>query len=41
MQIAINPKNEIRGGTLQISMEQESVFWAHDIGVQPLEIPRE
>lgn len=39
VEIAINPKNEIRGGTLQISMEQESAFWAHDIGVQPLEIP--
>jgi len=39
VQIVINPKNEIRGGTLQISMEQESAFWAHDIGVQPLEIP--
>jgi len=41
VQIAINPKNEIKGGTLQISMEQESAFWAHDIGLQPLEIPWE
>jgi len=37
-QIAINPKNEIKDGTLQISMEQESAFWAHDIGIPPLEI---
>ena len=38
VQIAINPKNEIKGGTLEISLEQESAFWAHDIGIQPLEI---
>jgi len=38
VQIAIDHKNEIKGGTLQISLEQESAFWAHDIGIQPLEI---
>jgi hypothetical protein len=37
--IEIDPSLEIRGGTLQVSMVQELVFWAHDIGVKPLEIP--
>lgn len=29
---------EIRGGSLQVSLVQEGVFWAHDVGLQPLEV---
>lgn len=37
MNIGIDPTKEVKGGTLQISMVQEMVFWAHDIGVKPAE----
>ena len=39
VQIPIDPSIEIQGGALQLSMVQELVFWAHDIGVPPLTIP--
>lgn len=38
LKIAIEPKQEIKGGTLQLSLVQEGLFWAHDIGVPPLSI---
>ncbi|WDN90750.1 hypothetical protein BuS5_03721 [Desulfosarcina sp. BuS5] len=41
MQIPIKPESEIKGGTLQISIVQEGVFWGHDVGVEPLSIPWE
>lgn len=41
IQIAIDQKMEIKGGALQVSLVQEGVFWAHDIGIQPLTIPWE
>jgi len=37
--IPIDPRMEVTGGTLQISLVQEAVFWAHDIGLTPLTIP--
>lgn len=37
MDIVIDPFKEVRNGTLQISMVQEMVFWAHDLGVKPAE----
>lgn len=37
--LPIDSSMEIRGGSLQVSLVQEGVFWAHDIGVQPLTIP--
>ena len=39
MQIPIKPETEIKGGTLQISIVQEGVFWGHNVGVEPLSIP--
>lgn len=36
--IAIDPTTEIKGGGLQFSLVQEGIFWAHDIGVEPLTI---
>lgn len=36
--IPIDPTTEIKGGSLQFSVVQEGVFWAHDIGVEPLTI---
>lgn len=41
IRLRIDPNMEIRGGALQISLVQDGVFWAHDIGVKPLEIPWE
>ncbi|WDN90753.1 hypothetical protein BuS5_03724 [Desulfosarcina sp. BuS5] len=41
MQIPIKHGTEIKGGTLQISIVQEGVFWGHDVGVEPLSIPWE
>lgn len=37
--IPIAPKMEIKSGTLQITLVQEMVFWAHDIGFEPLTVP--
>lgn len=39
VRLPIDARMEIRGGSLQVSLVQEGVFWAHDIGVQPLTIP--
>lgn len=39
VRLPIDSNMEIRGGSLQVSLVQEGVFWAHDIGVQPLTIP--
>lgn len=39
VRLPIDSSMEIRGGSLQVSLVQEGVFWAHDIGVQPLTIP--
>jgi len=39
MRIPIDPKSEVQGGYLQVSLVQESVFWAHDIGIPPATIP--
>jgi hypothetical protein len=39
MKLIIDPKMEVKGGALQISLVQETVFWAHDIGIAPLTIP--
>jgi hypothetical protein len=36
--LPIDPNMEIRGGSLQVSLVQEGVFWAHDVGVSPLTI---
>ena len=33
--IPIDPKFAVKGGSLQASLVQESVFWAHDIGIPP------
>lgn len=41
VRLPIDSNMEIRGGSLQVSLVQEGVFWAHDIGVQPLTIPWE
>lgn len=35
VRIRIKPESEVPGGTLQVSLVQELVFWAHDIGVAP------
>jgi hypothetical protein len=37
--IPINTQTEVKGGTLQVSLVQEAVFWAHDVGLPPLSIP--
>ncbi|WP_090197630.1 hypothetical protein [Pseudomonas pohangensis] len=39
VRLPIDSAMEIKGGSLQVSLVQEGVFWAHDIGVQPLTIP--
>lgn len=39
LQLPIDPGIEIKGGSLQISIVQEAVFWAHDVGLPPLTIP--
>jgi hypothetical protein len=39
VRIPIDPKTESKGGMLEISLVQEGVFWAHDVGVKPLGIP--
>jgi hypothetical protein len=39
LQLPIDPGIEIKGGSLQISIVQEAVFWAHDVGLSPLTIP--
>lgn len=39
MDVPIDASKEVKGGTLQISMVQEMVFWAHDIGVKPADFP--
>jgi hypothetical protein len=39
IRLPVDPAQAGQGGTLQVSMVQEQVFWAHDIGVQPLSIP--
>jgi hypothetical protein len=39
VRLPIDSNMEVRGGSLQVSLVQEGVFWAHDIGVQPLTIP--
>lgn len=33
--IPIEASKEVEGGSLQVSMLQEQVFWAHDLGVPP------
>lgn len=33
--ITIDPKSVVKDGTLQASLVQESVFWAHDLGIPP------
>lgn len=38
VRIPIDPNMEIKGGTLQVSLVQEGVFWGHDIGIPPLAI---
>lgn len=38
VRIAIAPNTEVKGGTLQVSLVQEGVFWGHDIGVKPIEV---
>lgn len=37
--LLIDPKMEIKGGSLQVSLVQEGLFWGHDIGIEPLMIP--
>jgi hypothetical protein len=39
MRIPIDPQYEVKGGALQVSLVQELVFWAHDIGIPPATIP--
>lgn len=39
MNLMIDTKTEVKGGSLQISFVQEGAFWAHDVGFQPLTIP--
>jgi hypothetical protein len=34
--IPLNSSMKKKGATLQVSLVQEGVFWAHDIGVEPL-----
>ena len=34
--IPIDPRSEVKGGKLEISLVQEGVFWAFDIGLPPL-----
>lgn len=36
--ISIDPRDTVKGGSLQVSLVQELVFWAHDIGMQPINI---
>ncbi len=37
--LPIDPATEVHGGVLEVSLVQELVFWAHDVGVQPLRVP--
>lgn len=38
VRLPIDSSMEIRGGSLQVSLVQEGVFWAHDIGVTPISV---
>jgi len=38
VRIPVDPKMEVKGGALQVSLVQELVFWGHDIGIPPLAI---
>ena len=39
IRIPVDPEIERRGGNLQVSLVQEMVYWAHDLGVEPLTVP--
>jgi hypothetical protein len=39
LNVSVDPKTEIKGGSLQFSMVQEAGFWGHDIGVVLVTIP--
>jgi hypothetical protein len=39
MSIPIDAKTEVQGGTLQVSLVQEGIFWAHENGLPPLVVP--
>ena len=38
VRIPVNPPLDVKGGILQVSLVQEMVFWAHDIGIPPAAI---
>ena len=39
IRIPVDPEIECKGGNLQVSLVQEMVYWAHDLGVKPLTVP--
>lgn len=39
LKLTIDQNIDVKSGALQISLVQEGVFWAHDIGLVPPTIP--